>query len=686
VTEPSHAVFLSYASEDAEAAQRICDALRGAGIEVWFDQSALRGGDVWDQAIRKQIKTCVLFIPVISRHTHQREEGYFRLEWKLAVDRSHLMTSNKTFLLPVVIDDTREDDENVPERFKEIHWTRLPAGETPSSFVDRVHHLMSRQPSLAPAITGSAVGPVSSAAMAVGTRFGGPKRAMEAIVAVAIFGVLAYLVVDKASKRSVPTPTPAIAAAREIPAAFSPPPHSIAVLPFVNMSGDKDQEYFSQGLTEELLNSLSRINELQVAAPTSSFSFKGDHPDISAVAQKLNVGAVLEGSVRRAGHTVRITAQLINGVTGFHLWSQTYDRDLRDVLKLQTEIATGVAGALKVTLLGDEAARIEVGGTHNPAAFDAYLRALKVYQSRNEDTEITSAIADYTEAIRQDPNFALAFAERSYALVNYAAGVESGAAMRKDFEKAEEDAHHAIALAPELAQAHMALAWASEAGILDISRANEEYSRALALAPGDAEVLWNSGRFTAKIGHFEAGISATRRAVILDPLGRLSHSNLGRALFSARRFAEAATAFAQVRTLNPKFKQNYGEWGLALYELGDFDKARRTCEAGRDNEGSNFCLALVYDKLNRHEDAEAELSKLKALSGDDAAYAYAEIYAQRGDRPRALEWLAIALRSRFAGVSTLATGLDFLRCDPLLDPLRKEPRFQAIERELKFPD
>src|ERR1700682_658828 len=128
VTEPSHAVFLSYASQDAEAAQRICEALRAAGIEVWFDQSALRGGDVGDKPIRKQIKPCVLFTPVISRHTHERDEGYFRLEWKLAVDRSHLMTTNKAFLLPVVVDDTSGDDDNVPGRFRDIHWTRVLGG------------------------------------------------------------------------------------------------------------------------------------------------------------------------------------------------------------------------------------------------------------------------------------------------------------------------------------------------------------------------------------------------------------------------------------------------------------------------------------------------------------------------------------------------------------------------------
>src|SRR5262249_833197 len=149
--------------------------------------------------------------------------------------------------------------------------------------------------------------------------------------------------------------------------------------PFVNLSGDKEQEYFSDGLTEELLNSLAHIDALQVAARTSSFSFR-EHPDIADVAHKLNVAKVLEESVRRSGHTVRISAQLINAVAGFHMWSKSYDRDLRDVLKLQTEIATAVASALEVTLLGDASAKIELGGTRNPAAFDAYLRGSKAYE------------------------------------------------------------------------------------------------------------------------------------------------------------------------------------------------------------------------------------------------------------------------------------------------------------------
>ena len=156
MTEPSHAVFLSYASQDAQAARKICEALRAAGIEVWFDQSELRGGDAWDSSIRKQIKTCALFIPVISRSTHDRDEGYFRLEWKLAVDRCHLMAADKAFLLPVVIDDTPDDDERVPERFREVQWMRLPGGVTSAAFVERVRRLLSGEPSQEPSRSTSA--------------------------------------------------------------------------------------------------------------------------------------------------------------------------------------------------------------------------------------------------------------------------------------------------------------------------------------------------------------------------------------------------------------------------------------------------------------------------------------------------------------------------------------------------
>ena len=463
------------------------------------------------------------------------------------------------------------------------------------------------------------------------------------------------------------------AASSTTAAPFNPPPHSIAVLPFVNISGDKEQEYFSDGLTEELLNSLVRIKELQVAARTSSFYIKGKDVDLSTIAHKLSVASVLEGSVRRSGHTIRITAQLNNAVTGYHLWSETYDRDLKDVLNLQTEIATAVARALKITLLDDLAARLEVGGTRNPAAFDAYLRGAKASSSSRDTKHLSAAIAAYTEAIRLDPHYALAFVGRSIAF-SWAAG--SAETPAEDFDKAQADAHQALALAPDLGQAHLALAFISLT-TLNFAQANEAYERALALAPGNAEVLRLYSSFAVFMGHFDAGVAAARRAVLLDPLARESHYLLGRGLYFARRYEEAVSAFGEVISLDSDFKLTYAYRGLAYYWLGDLQRARASCETKPDFWSTQQCLSVIYDKLGRHADSEAQLEKFQAAQGDSGAYQYATIYAQRGNLPKALEWLDTAMRLR-------DPGLQFLKSDQLLDPLRKEPRFQAIERELNF--
>src|SRR6202030_2701341 len=266
---------------------------------------------------------------------------------------------------------------------------------------------------------------------------------------------------------------------------------------------------------------------------------------------------------------------------------------------------------------------------------------------------------------------------RSRALTGVAAQAETAAAISEGFDKARADARQALILSPDLAQAYLALATVSEE-TLDFTQASEAYERALALAPGNAEVLRSSGRFAAWMGHFDPGLAATRRAVVLDPLARESHSGLGRALYAARRYEEAVAAFAEVISLDPDFKGTYGQRGFAYYGLGDLKSARTSCETKPDYWGSQQCLAVINDKLGRHADAEAELAKIKAAFGDTAGYQYATIYAQWGNLPKALEWLETALRLRDPGLVELKT-------DPLLDPLRKEPRFQAIERQLKFP-
>jgi TolB-like protein/DNA-binding winged helix-turn-helix (wHTH) protein len=462
--------------------------------------------------------------------------------------------------------------------------------------------------------------------------------------------------------------------------AFNPSPHSIAVLPFVNLSGDKEQEYFSDGLTEELLNSLAHIDGLQVAARTSSFSFR-EHPDIAYVAHKLNVASVLEGSVRRSGRTIRVTAQLNNALTGFHIWSQTYDRDLGDVLKLQTDIANAVAGALRIRLLGDEAAKIEVGGTHNPGAFDAYLRASKTFWEQLDEKGLQLAIDGYTEAIRLDPDYALAYAARSIAVQSLAQfgssyWTSTPSERRAVNEKAHADARKAIALVPDLSEGYLALAMAYR-WELDFKSASGACERALALGPGNARVLRDCGVLDVMTGHSDSGLRSLYRALALDPLNPFSHSFLGDALLDLRRYPEALAAYKDAGALAPSRVDMSAFIGIVYYLLGDFESARSFCETKPERPIYRSCLTMTYDKLGRHADAEAILAKIRASYGDAPAWWYSLMYAQRGDTARALDWLEAAMRTR-------DPFLDLK--DPLLDPLRKEPRFQAIERALKFPD
>jgi TolB-like protein/DNA-binding winged helix-turn-helix (wHTH) protein/Tfp pilus assembly protein PilF len=467
--------------------------------------------------------------------------------------------------------------------------------------------------------------------------------------------------------------------ARVAAPAFTPPPHSVAVLPFVNMSGDPSQDYFSDGLSEEMLNTLSQIDELQVAAQTSSFYFKGKGADLDTVARKLNVATVLEGSVRREGHTVRITAQLINAVTGFHLWSRTYDRDLGDMLALQTEIANAVASALKVTLFDANSARTGLGGTRDPLALDAYLRGLKLSGATvRSGEEARQTIAAFSEALRLDPDFALAYTGRARARLEYGSYFLNQAT-RAAFTDARDDATRAIALAPQLGEAHAALGEVLEIGFFDFAPAADKFARAMALSPGDARVLRAYSHFAATMGHADVAIPAARHGVELDPLNVLAYRVLGDALESARQFPEAAAAFDRAIKLNPTHaSEAYQRRGRLYYLMGDVQAAKASCEAEPDTNHVQTCMPLIYEKLGQHAAAEAALVTAIAAQGEGSSFQYAQIYAQWGETQKALDWLETGLRIR-------DPGMECVKTDAFLDPLRGQPRFQAIERALKFP-
>jgi len=463
-------------------------------------------------------------------------------------------------------------------------------------------------------------------------------------------------------------------------APFAPPPHSVAVMAFTNLSGDPGQEYFSDGISEELIDALGRIGAIRVAARLSSFSFKGKSATVGEIARTLNVGTVLEGSVRRDGPRVRVTAQLIDAVSGFQMWSHSYDRAGGEIFRLQGEIAEAVAGSLKVTLLGTDTARLIVGGTDNAAAFDADLRGYGLLLSNGmSDKAVPSALADFDRAISLDPKFAIAHLHRGEALglLRVTSAINDLVEVRKLTHDAIAECEIAVSLAPDLAAAHAELS-DNLLDSLDFRRSEAEISRAMELAPGDSAVLGRYGRMEVMLGHTDRGLAAIEKAVALNPSSPRAYGGLAWMLLTARRYDDALAALRRRQMLGGV---STGYWsavtGYAQYFKGDAEAARRTC-SDESNWQENECLAFAYHALGRQPEAEAQLAKLRAKMGDTRALDYADIYAQWGDTAKALDWLETAYRLR-------ENTLYMIKTDPDLDPIRNTARYKEIERKLDFP-
>jgi TolB-like protein/Tfp pilus assembly protein PilF len=628
VTESSKAVFLSYASQDAEAAARICAALRAAGVEVWFDQSSLRGGDAWDGLIRRQVRECVVFMPVISANTDTRTEGYFRLEWRLAVDRSHLMSDDRLFLLPVVIDDTPEPTARVPDRFRERQWSKLPAGECSPAFAEWVAQVVSGSaPSSAPRAI------VSSAAQISGAMAGPPK-------------------------------TP-----------------SIAVLPLLNISRDEEGAHFADGLAEELLSVLASIPGLRVASRTSSFSFKGTNTDLAIIAGKLNVATLLEGSVRKAGKRVRITAQLIRVADDSHLWSKTYDRELDDIFEVQDDIAQSVVKELRTALMGSDAgptaaaeARAEVkaatvGRTANAKAYELYLQA-RSFADKMTEAEGVRSIALYEQALALDPSFAQAWAGLSAALLLQ---THNGlaASYAEGYEAARKAASSALVIAPGLAEAHACLGTVLISYDWDWRAADEEFRQALTVAPNNGDVLIAAGTLATALGREEESIRLFRQATSLDPLRASLRVWLGLTLYIFGRYDEAEKEALSVLEGNPSQGRMYGLLSYVRLQQGRAGEALEFAERESTTWTRLTAQALAEHSLGNAAGSDAALSRLTAEFDIDAAFQIAEIHAWRGDNDRAFEWLERAYKHH-------DPGLAVWNGDPLLRRLHGDQRWPKL--------
>jgi serine/threonine protein kinase/tetratricopeptide (TPR) repeat protein len=369
---------------------------------------------------------------------------------------------------------------------------------------------------------------------------------------------------------------------------------SIAVMPFVNMSSDKEQEYFSDGLSEELLNQLARIQGLRVAARTSSFQFKGRNEDLRAIARKLNVGNILEGSVRKEGTRVRITAELINAKDGFHIWSETYDRDLNDVFAVQEDIARSVTSSLKVKLVGGTPTAAITAETRNPEAYNAYLQGRYFFERRDQES-LDKALGYFEQAIKLDSSFALAWAQVAWVRANQA---DRGYLPTKDgYEKARAAAEKALALDPNLADANSAFGWIKATYDWDWAAADAYYQRALSLEPGNAAVVRAAGGLAATLGRLDEALALHRRAVELDPLSAAARMNLGTYAYYSGQFDEAMAAFRKTIELSPAIPVVHHDLARVYLAQKHPQKALSEIEQEPNPVWKLFGQAIVYDGL-----------------------------------------------------------------------------------------
>src|SRR3984893_2340249 len=452
------------------------------------------------------------------------------------------------------------------------------------------------------------------------------------------------------------------------------PAKSIAVLPLLNESGDPKDEYFSDGLSEELIAALAQIKGLKVIGRSSSFRFKDRKEEPKTIGEKLGVGTLLEGTVRKQGERVRIVAELINAADGIELWTRTFDRELKDIFAVQQEIAAAVASSLKVTLLGLDERSSAKPATKNTEAHNAYLLGHYYFQRRNLE-DYRKAVAHFDEAIRLDPDYALAYAERSEAwtLVGDLSGQGKTA-----WPKARQDAEKAVAIAPTLAEAHAALGWVRFFAEWKFAEGLSELKSAKELSPANPTANDLLARVVVYLGKPDEAEKQARQAVELDPLAFPAQNNLARVLFFEGKLDEADAVARKAAELHPAAASAHRFQVLVAFQRGDGETALREAQLEPDEGYRRFELALAQHVRGDRGAADAALADLIANGRDQLAYQIAEVYAVRGEKDKTFEWLQISFDNYDIGTLTLLI-------DPLLRGLRDDPRYKNLLAKLGVP-
>lgn len=639
----SATVFLSYARADQAIARKLARALEEAGLSVWWD-TLIEGGAAFAKTIEAALERCDAVVVLWSPSSVSSD-------WVLD-EAARGRELHK--LVPVTLDGSLP-----PLGFRQYHSVDVSGW-----------HGRSDAPEIA-AITRGIAAVVGRAATPSTTPRPAPSRLTRRGLLIGGTGSLIALGLYAWQRGLLET-------------RGAPNGNSVAVLPFKNLSGDPSQEYFSDGLSEELRATLARNLKLQVMAQASSAKFRAAADDAVTIASKLAVAYLLDGSVRRSGEVVRITADLIDGKSGFSRWSQSFDRPMHDIFAVQSEIASTVAAALAAKMAPDEqpgvgsaGALAAAGGTRSVEAYDAYLRGRALYDLSADETSERSALAQFDAAIAADPNFAPAHAARARSLTAIANQYGKVGQLEQLYAAAIESAQRAIAIAPDLADAYSTLGFTLFQGRLDAQAARVPFEKSRELGAGEATVLARYSQFCARTGRDPEAVESMQRALVLDRLNPLIHRAAGAVEYAARRYADSIRPVREGLALNPRMSRAHAAIGDALFMLGRYGEALAEYKLEPSGDFGLTGVAIAERKRGNVKSARAAFDALVASEGDRVLYQQAQVLAQWGETDAALERL---LRARQVGDS----GLIYTRNDPMLDPLRGRAEFKELLQGLGF--
>jgi TolB-like protein/tetratricopeptide (TPR) repeat protein len=659
-------VFISYASLDSAVAETVCEALEKTGVRCWIAPRDVSPGAFYGDEIVRAIDATKATVLILSQYA--ATSPHVLREVERAASKRHAV-------IPL-----RIDKAPIPAGLEYFlntsQWLDASSGGTVRALPKLVSAV--QVAIQAPTVTATGVLTAHAPAAAGSARL---RKRMAFIVASVISLALVGFAAARlwlSSHRDAATALTAPVASAPVPLIEAPaiPEKSVAVLPFVDMSERKDQEYFSDGLTEELIDMLTKVPELRVPARTSSFYFKGKQATVPDIARALGVADVLEGSVRKSGNHLRITTQLIRADNGYHLWSETYDRKLDDIFKVQDEIAGAVVKALKVSLLEGQTPRATP--TTNTEAYTLYLQGRSFWQ-RHSAADNKRAADCLRHALELDRMFAPAWAVLAVVIQDDFV-IYSTSSYQKARAEAYPAAEQALKLDPRLSDAHLAMAQILHDLDFDFEGARAEINQALALDSGNSAAFRVAADIALTEGRLEEARQLAQQAVNRDPLSIGNYRALGDAALLSGRLTEAEAAWRKALELNAAAEGIHYRLGVMLVLRAEPTAALAEMERNPDEPWRVAGLPLALDSLGRRSEADRALAVAVQKLAVNGPYQIAVIYAHRNNLDRAFDWLDRAYQERDGALALYVKG------DPMLDNLRRDPRYKALLRKMKLPE